>query len=92
MLENANFPKVLQVLLSDGERSITVQRYKGLGEMNPDQLWETSMDPDKRTLYKVNIEDAEAADGLFSLLMGEEVEPRRAFINQNALNVINLDL
>ena len=92
VLENANFPKVLQVLLSDGERSITVQRYKGLGEMNPDQLWETSMDPDKRTLYKVNIEDAEAADGLFSLLMGEEVEPRRAFINQNALNVINLDL
>ena len=92
VLEKSNFPKVLQVLLSEGERSITVQRYKGLGEMNPDQLWETSMDPDKRTLYKVNIEDAEAADGLFSLLMGEEVEPRRAFINQNALNVINLDL
>ena len=92
ILKDATFPEVLRELLSEGERSISVQRYKGLGEMNPDQLWETSMDPDKRTLYKVNIEDAEAADGLFSLLMGEEVEPRRAFINQNALNVINLDL
>ena len=92
MLDNSSFSQVLDKLLSDGERSITVQRYKGLGEMNPDQLWETSMDPSRRTLYKVSIEDAEKADSLFALLMGEEVEPRRAFIHQNALNVVNLDL
>ena len=92
VLHEANFADLIQKLLYEGERSITVQRYKGLGEMNPDQLWETSMDPERRTLYKVKVEDAENADRLFALLMGEEVEPRRAFIQQNALSVVNLDL
>ena len=92
LMENNRLPTILQKLLREGGRGITVQRYKGLGEMNPDQLWETSMDPQRRTLYKVSIEDAEGADRLFALLMGEEVEPRRSFIQQNALSVVNLDL
>lgn len=75
-----------------GKEGIDVQRYKGLGEMNADQLWDTTMNPETRTLMKVTIEHASYADEIFSVLMGDKVEPRREFIQNNAKNVINLDI
>lgn len=88
----ATLREVIEFLRTNGRKGIDLQRYKGLGEMNADQLWETTMDPDRRTLIKVTLPDVVAADYMFTILMGEEVPPRRAFIEQHALSVKNLDV
>ena len=84
--------ELIDVIMAEGEKGIALQRYKGLGEMNAEQLWETTLDPDARTLLQVRIDHMAEADEIFTKLMGDVVEPRRQFIQDNALSVVNLDI
>jgi DNA gyrase subunit B len=91
-LDASNVGEVHSIIMANARKGLDVQRYKGLGEMNPEQLWATTMDPDKRTLLQVKLDDYAAVEEMFSTLMGDEVEQRRKFIEDNALNVRNLDV
>ena len=84
--------EIVRFFLEAGKKGVAINRYKGLGEMNPDQLWATTMNPEKRTLLQVRAEDHAEADQMFTTLMGDQVEPRRKFIEENALDVKNLDV
>ncbi|HPN08122.1 MAG TPA: DNA topoisomerase (ATP-hydrolyzing) subunit B [Syntrophales bacterium] len=90
--ELPSLSELIEFVMNTGKKSLSVQRYKGLGEMNPSQLWETTMDPEKRTLLQVRVDDAVVADEIFTTLMGDQVEPRKDFIYKNALYATNLDL
>jgi len=91
-IEISYLRQLLNIVKDEGRRGMTIQRYKGLGEMNPEQLWETTMDPEKRTMLKVSLEDAVATDAMFTVLMGDQVQPRREFIQKHAHEVRNLDV
>ncbi|HEX9830535.1 MAG TPA: DNA gyrase subunit B, partial [Thermodesulfobacteriota bacterium] len=91
-VELRGLKEVTEHILSRGKKGMFIQRYKGLGEMNPEQLWETTMNPETRVLKQVRIEDAVQTNEIFTILMGDQVEPRKDFIEKNALNVRNLDI
>jgi DNA gyrase subunit B len=90
--EIATSKELLELILSTAKKGLTIQRYKGLGEMNPHQLWETTMDTERRTLLQVNVQDSVQADQIFTILMGDQVEPRKEFITTHALEARNIDI